>query len=108
MTTTPCFGWLRSAGEYVRALLRSTINRGSAFAIEHFVAQLIGAFVLLSPHVANRHGAIEAPTQGARLFVQAAQFLIFDPILAVHLFDHQFAVAVDDDAMVRPHLEGAF
>src|SRR5262249_18553681 len=44
----------------------------------------------------------------AGLFVEVAEVLVLDAVLAAHLLDEQFAVAVDEDAMVGAEFQGMF
>ena len=66
-----------------------------ADTVERFVAQFIGPAVLCPAHMANDDATREFLSQFLRLLVIATQLLIFDAILAVHLFDEQFAIAVN-------------
>src|SRR6202035_5537509 len=56
----------------------------------------------------NRHAAGELLAQLLGFLKETAQLLILDAILTVHLFDEQFAVAVNEQRVLRAKLQRMF
>ena len=66
------------------------------------------ATVVFAADVAKIDRLTESTAKCGRLFVEIAQIRVLDAIFALHLLDEQFAVAVDDDAVMIAEFQSVF